>query len=59
MNGSEIRDLRRALKLTQEEFANKIGVAQVTVARWETNAVKPSPLALARIKELASVVKRK
>ena len=52
MDGSEIRRLRRNLKLTQKQFADKIGVTKTTVGRWEIDMVKPSPLAIARIKEI-------
>ena len=58
MTGSEIRTLRRSLKLTQREFAKKLGVAQNTVARWETDQVKPSPLAVIRIGELQKKAKK-
>jgi putative transcriptional regulator len=47
-----IRQRRIALGLTQEQFAAKVGVTFSTVNRWENNKVKPSPLALKRIKEL-------
>jgi len=53
MNGSEIRALRKKLKLSQQEFADKLGVSKCTVGRWEIDKVEPSPLAVARIKELA------
>jgi len=57
MTGSEIRILRRNLKMNQQEFADRLGVAKSTVARWEIDQVKPSPLAVARIKELKGAVR--
>ena len=57
MTGREIRSLRRALNLTQDAFAKKLGVSQVTVARWEIEQTKPSPLAVARIEELKKTSK--
>jgi DNA-binding transcriptional regulator YiaG len=57
MTGSEIRTLRRSLKMNQQEFADRLGVAKSTVARWEIEHVKPSPLAVARIKELEELTK--
>jgi len=54
--GSEIRDIRRSLKLNQRDFAAKVGVTQNTVARWETDKVKPSPLAVARIREIEATI---
>jgi transcriptional regulator with XRE-family HTH domain len=35
MDGSELKRIRRRLKLTQVSFAEQIGVASNTVARWE------------------------
>lgn len=53
MNGTEIKELRKRLKLTQQEFADKIGVDRVTVARWETNNKRPSKLAKRQLARLA------
>ncbi len=47
-----ITKLRIALGLTQEQFAARVGVTPSTVNRWENSVGKPSPLAMARIKEL-------
>lgn len=35
----EIRNLRRSLGLTQEQFQTVIGVGKTTVSRWETGRV--------------------
>jgi len=43
--------------MNQQEFADRLGVAKSTVARWEIDQVKPSPLAVARINELKGAVK--
>ena len=37
MVGKELRAMRARLKLTQVEFAELVGVAANTVARWERN----------------------
>lgn len=49
-----IKDLRDRLDLTQEEFALKLGVSWVTVARWEKkrNNATPSRLAKRAIEQL-------
>ena len=47
-----MKAIRRGLKLTQRAFAKALGVSFVTVARWETDKVKASPLAVMRIREL-------
>jgi transcriptional regulator with XRE-family HTH domain len=48
----QIKELRLALGLTQEQFASKIGVTFTTVNRWENGKSKQSPLALGRIAAL-------
>jgi DNA-binding transcriptional regulator YiaG len=46
MTGKQVRAKRRALGLTQDAFAKRVGVHHVTVSRWETEAVKvPEPVA--------------
>jgi len=44
-----IRRLRRALGLTQSDLAERLGVSNVTVNRWENGQVAPSGLALQKI----------
>ena len=45
----EIKRLRRYF-LTQEDFANKLGVAFSTVNRWEQGKSKPNLVAMKNIK---------
>lgn len=40
-----IRDLRRQLGMTQEEFAQELGITVGTVSRWEQGRFRPSRLA--------------
>lgn len=47
-----VASLRRRLGLTQERFAQRIGVTFPTVNRWENGHARPSPLAMTRLKEL-------
>ncbi len=49
-----IGELRRRLKMTQEEFAHAIGVTVSTVNRWENGHIEPSRLARKAIEGLAS-----
>ncbi len=35
MTGTELRNLRQQMQLTQQELADRIGVHKNTVARWE------------------------
>ena len=54
-----ITKLRIALGLTQEQFAARVGVTLSTVNRWENSIGKPSPLAMARLKELQNELEAK
>jgi len=47
-----VRELRRRLGLTQEEFAAKLGVTFPTVNRWENRRAKPSRMAMKLIEGL-------
>ena len=48
-----IRELRRRLKLTQREFADRLGVArQQTIALWEGGHNKPQRMATKLLNEL-------
>ena len=40
MDGSELRQIRTRLGLTQAKMAERLGVTQNTVARWERNEVR-------------------
>lgn len=52
MTGDEIKALRQALHLTQEDFAHSLNVTTTTVNRWEHNRAKPSRLAEKALAEL-------
>jgi DNA-binding transcriptional regulator YiaG len=54
MSGDEIRNLRKKLGLTQEEFAHAVAVTFSTVNRWENGHAKPSKLARRAIEALMS-----
>src|SRR5688500_11917188 len=50
---------RRCLGLTQSDFADAVGVGRVTVARWETGVIKPTPRHVATMLDLlADMVSR-
>ena len=50
--GTSIRELRRNLRMTQEEFAHTLGITVATVNRWENGHAKPSKLARRAIERL-------
>jgi|GEM_PF-1044660 len=47
-----IVSLREAIRLTQEQFANMLGVSKMTVSRWECGRMRPSSSVVASICEL-------
>ena len=51
----EIKRLRLSKEITQEEFAEKVGVTWVTVARWETGEVAPAIKYLPKFAEILGV----
>jgi Predicted transcriptional regulators len=41
--GERIRDARKAAGLTQQELAEKVGIRNTSVSKWESGAVKQIP----------------
>lgn len=41
----DIKDLRKKLAISQEEFARRLGVSLQTISRWELGKTKPSQMA--------------
>lgn len=48
----QVRAIRKATGLTQEQFAAKLGVTFPTVNRWENKKTIPSPLAIQKLEKL-------
>src|SRR2546421_2943843 len=46
---SRLRSLREQVPLTQAELAEQVGVAELTVRRWETEGLRPQPAHLRRL----------
>jgi DNA-binding transcriptional regulator YiaG len=59
MSPQEIRKLRQALQLTQQQLADKIGARQHTVARWETGVNEPKGAYAMLLNQLSEKVKRR
>ena len=53
MNGTEIKALRKRLRLTQEALANAAGVSANTVARWERGELGVSSPMVERLQAVA------
>ena len=47
-----VKRLRKQLDLTQEQFAQKVGVTYGTVNHWENGKRKPHPFLLNRLREI-------
>ena len=52
MTPEEIKAIRAAYGVSQEEFARLLGTTTPTVNRWERGHVKPSRLYVKELKEL-------
>lgn len=50
--GCLIRELRQLAQLTQEQFADVLGVTYSTLNRWENGHMRPSPLALRQVRSV-------
>ncbi|BAU49568.1 helicase [Sulfurifustis variabilis] len=53
MKAEQIRELRKSMGLTQQQFAELLGVSFVTLNRWENGQFKPSAMALSKLQALA------
>ncbi len=53
MSPDQIRDLRKSMNLTQQQFAELLGVSFVTLNRWENGKIKPSSMGIAKLQQLA------
>ena len=40
-----VRELRATMQLSQEKFADELGMTFATINRWENGRATPSPLA--------------
>lgn len=47
----KIKKMRKAMQLTQQQFAIKIGVSSATVSRWERGKQTPP---IKKLKEIAA-----
>lgn len=48
-----IKELRKKLDLTQEQFAQKVGVTFATINNWEKGNRKPHPFLFQKLLEMA------
>lgn len=53
--GENLKKARKAAGMTQQELADRLGVYQKDISRWELNILVPSALTFAKIcKELGA-----
>lgn len=52
------KELRSALNLSQQKFADRLAVGLATVQRWEQGTVQPAPAALVALYQVARGVDR-
>lgn len=52
MEGTNVKEIRRRLGLSQERFAHLLGVSLHSVWRWESGLTRPLPIISLRLKEL-------
>lgn len=57
--GKTISKYRKAKSLKQSELAERLGVSQSYVARWETDRIRPRENTLRQIAEILEVPKEK
>ena len=53
--GENLKALRELNKLSQKEFANKLGTTQQRVSEWECNKVEPSLFNILKIIKVLNV----
>jgi len=58
MTGDELKQLRTRLGMTQDELGQRLGVARVTVARWEIGLRRVPELAVRLMQHVAMEVKQ-
>jgi len=52
MTGQQIKELRKQLNLSQKDFAEKIGVKRLTIARWESGERTPDEINQKRLLQI-------
>jgi putative transcriptional regulator len=52
-----VKEVRRQLRLSQEELAHALGVSFATVNRWENEKTLPSKLALRQFEQFCTLKK--
>ena len=59
MSPTEIASLRKSLRLTQEQFAQLLGVHSLTISKWERGVLHPTPYQTALMHSFGKASQRK
>ena len=59
MTPADIRKLRETLKMTQAQFAKRVGCSRETAARWELGLNAPMGLYLKALEKLQAQMKKR
>ena len=59
MTAKEIQSLRLSLQMTQDQFAQLMGVHSLTVSKWERAILQPTPYQAALMGSFAKARERK
>jgi DNA-binding transcriptional regulator YiaG len=59
IDGNWVKTLRNELGLSQEAFAERLGVSRPSVARWELDLFRPTKLASNLLLQLAATTRDK
>jgi len=54
-----VKNLRVRMGLTQEQFANELGVTFSTINQWENGHRKPMPFLVKRLQEMDAATSRR
>ena len=57
VTSSQIRVLRKRLKLDRQDFATALGVRDTTVWRWETGRTMPMKIFVRKMAEMAKAAR--
>ena len=56
---NEIKEIRKKLKINQDQFAKALGVSFSTISRWETGISSPNDVQREQIEALQDLLKHK
>ncbi len=58
MTGKDIRRIRKKLAMNQTQFAQLLGVHQITVSNWERDVSEPTPYQVSMIADFGKAAKK-